>query len=121
MGRLAVIGDVGGHAEQLRWALDHLGADDGQLPPDLVVIQVVPFGQIHGHSTLVYFGDQRWRCTGRVHQRTAVDWRARHVRVRVGGRVFIGVDPGHGRTGGVQWEPLPLDGAELLTAAPTGA
>lgn len=271
MGRLAVIGDVGGHAQQLRWALDQLGAAAGRLPPDLVVIQVgdlvdrgpdsmdvvdivarlliehprqwiqlvgnheaqhlpggsvfwpdrladrgvdrlrewwadgrmrvaeavgtsdgeeflithagltlagwlqlgqprsaamaaellnerpeliwqvgdharddqagplwaesgaalhepwmaypgiVPFGQIHGHSTLVHFTDQRWRCTGRVRQRSTVDWRARHVRVRVGGRVFIGIDPGHGRTGAVQWEPLTLQGAELLTATSTGS
>lgn len=40
MGRLAVIGDVGGHVDQLRWALDWLGTTDGRLPPDLVVVQV---------------------------------------------------------------------------------
>lgn len=40
MGRVAVIGDVGGHADQLRWALGWLGADDGRLPSDVVVIQV---------------------------------------------------------------------------------
>jgi hypothetical protein len=40
MSRLAVIGDVGGHADQLRWALDWLGAESGRLPPDVVVIQV---------------------------------------------------------------------------------
>lgn len=263
MGRLAVIGDVGGHADQLRRALDWLGAEKGRLPPDLVVIQVgdlvdrgpdslgvldevarlldeqprqwiqlvgnhevqylpggtvfwrdrladagiarlqewwadgsvrvaaavrtadgeelllthagltltswqelgepmsaalaadslnqrpeliwrtgdhgrddragplwaesgaalhepwmhyhgiVPFGQIHGHSTIVKFADQRWRCTGRVRQRATVDWHARHVRVRVGGRVFTGVDPGHGRTGAAQWQPLVLHGADL--------
>ena len=25
---------------------------------------VVPFGQVHGHSTVVKFGDRRWRCAG---------------------------------------------------------
>ncbi|KOV83303.1 metallophosphoesterase [Nocardia sp. NRRL S-836] len=74
---------------------------------------VVPFGQIHGHSTVVHFGQQRWRCDGRVRQRTTVDWQARHVRVRVGGRVFIGVDPGHGVTGAPGWQPLVLDDAEV--------
>lgn len=39
MGSLAIIGDVGGHAEQLRWALDRLGANEGQLSPDLTVIR----------------------------------------------------------------------------------
>lgn len=57
---------------------------------------IVPFGQIHGHSTVVHFGHQRWRCEGRVRQRATVDWHARHVRVRVGGRLFIGVDPATG-------------------------
>lgn len=267
MGRLAVIGDVGGHADQLRWALDWLGAVDGRLPPDLVVVQVgdlvdrgpdspgvldvvapllaeqprqwiqlvgnheaqylpegtvfwreplvdagvarlrewwangsvrvaaavrtvdgdelllthagltlacwqelgeprsaalaaellnqrpeliwrtgeharddqagplwaesgtalhepwmgyrgiVPFGQVHGHSTIVGFADRRWRCAGRIRQRATVDWDARHVRVRVGGRVIIGVDPGHGRAGAAQWQPLVLEGADSALTA----
>ncbi|MFI9450637.1 metallophosphoesterase [Amycolatopsis sp. NPDC052450] len=74
---------------------------------------IVPFGQIHGHSTVVRFADRTWRCTGRVRQRAAVDWHARHVRVRVGGRVFIGVDPGHGRTGAAEWRPLVLADARV--------
>jgi Calcineurin-like phosphoesterase len=77
---------------------------------------IVPFGQIHGHSTVVRFADRSWRCAGRVRQRTSVDWRARHVRVRVSGRVFIGVDPRHGRTGADEWQPLMLDNAGLCTA-----
>lgn len=269
MGRLAVIGDVGGHRDQLRWALDWLGAENGLLPPDLVVIQVgdlvdrgpdsagvldvvagmlaeqplqwiqltgnheaqylpggrlfwrdplaaadvdrlcawwangslrvaaaaqtadgdelllthagltlagwqrlgkpmsaavtaallnerpdliweagdhgrdgqagplwaesgaalhepwmghhgiVPFGQIHGHSTIVHFDDRRWRCTGRVRQRATVDWDARHVRVRVGARPFIGIDPGHGKRGAAGWRPLVLDNAHLCDAMPS--
>lgn len=39
--RIAVIGDVGGHAEQLRLELTRLGAHpDGSLPDDLVIVQV---------------------------------------------------------------------------------
>ena len=39
--RIAVIGDVGGHAGPLRSELTRLGArDDGSLPEDLIVIQV---------------------------------------------------------------------------------
>jgi Calcineurin-like phosphoesterase len=37
--RIAVIGDVAGHADQLRQALESLGVDR-TIPPDLVVIQV---------------------------------------------------------------------------------
>ncbi|HUQ55557.1 hypothetical protein [Lentzea sp.] len=74
---------------------------------------VVPFGQIQGHSTVVDFGHQRWRCDGRVRQRATADWSARHVRVRVGGRLFIGVDPGHGRAGAQSWRPLVFDDADV--------
>lgn len=77
---------------------------------------IVPFGQIHGHSTIVDFGTRSWRCEGRVRQRATVDWHARHVRVRVGGRLFIGVDPRHGRTGAACWQPLLLDNAEVHAA-----
>ena len=38
--RIAVIGDVGGHADSLRSELTRLGAHDGSLPEDLLVIQV---------------------------------------------------------------------------------
>ncbi|MFT3660173.1 MAG: metallophosphoesterase [Gordonia sp. (in: high G+C Gram-positive bacteria)] len=38
--RIAVLGDVAGHADQLRAELDRLGVRDGRLPDDLVVIQV---------------------------------------------------------------------------------
>jgi hypothetical protein len=74
----------------------------------------VPFDQVHGHSSIVSFRDQTWRCTGRVRQRARVDWEAHHVRVRIGGRTFIGVDPKHGRAGAIQWQPLILDNAEVL-------
>ncbi|WP_229904943.1 metallophosphoesterase [Lentzea cavernae] len=70
---------------------------------------IVPFGQIHGHSSIVHFGDQRWTCDGRIRQRASVDWQRRHVRVRVGGRTFVGVDPRHGRAGAATWEPLVFD------------
>jgi hypothetical protein len=79
----------------------------------------VPFGQVHGHSTIVRFADQTYRCPGRVRQRATVDWEARHVRVRVGGRMFTGVDPKHGRTGATSWRPLILEDASVLT--PSGS
>ncbi|MFK0250615.1 metallophosphoesterase family protein [Amycolatopsis azurea] len=40
MGRVATIGDIGGHPDQLRRALAWLGATEGGFPPDLTVIQV---------------------------------------------------------------------------------
>jgi hypothetical protein len=74
----------------------------------------VPFDQVHGHSSAVSFGDQMWRCTGRVRQRATVDWEARLERVRIGARCFTGVDPKHGRHGDTQWRPLVFDGADVL-------
>lgn len=39
--RVAVLGDISGHAETLRNELRRLGADaDGRLPPDLIVVQL---------------------------------------------------------------------------------
>src|SRR5687767_13467907 len=42
MPRVVVIGDVGGHLNQLAWALTSVGATDDPLtlPPDVVVVQV---------------------------------------------------------------------------------
>jgi hypothetical protein len=77
----------------------------------------IPFDQMHGHSSAVRFTDQTWHCPGRVRQRAAVDWQARHVRVRIGGRSFTGVDPKHGRNGAAQWQPLVLNHAEVLVGS----
>ncbi len=78
----------------------------------------VPFGQVHGHSSIVGFADHTWRAPGRVRSRAVVDWDARQVRVRIGGRVFTGVDPRHGGTGATRWAPLILGDAEIVTAVP---
>jgi hypothetical protein len=74
----------------------------------------IPFDQVHGHSSVVSFTDQVWRCPGRIRQRTTVDWQARHTWVRIGGRVFTGIDPKHGRTGAPRWSPLVVEDAEVL-------
>jgi Calcineurin-like phosphoesterase len=71
---------------------------------------LVPFGQIHGHSCIFSYSTGTWRAPERVRLRAAVDIEARHVRVRVGGRLFIGVDPHHGKAGAPGWRPLVLEG-----------
>jgi hypothetical protein len=80
----------------------------------------VPFGQIHGHSTIVHFENREFHCPGRIRERASVDWTNRHTRVRIGGRVFIGVDPKHGRAGAAQWRPLVLDDATVLSSQEVG-
>ncbi|GAA2486188.1 metallophosphoesterase [Winogradskya humida] len=74
----------------------------------------VPFGQIHGHSSVVDFNTRTWRCGERLRERTEVDWEARHTVTRIGGSRFVGVDPKHGTTGAPAWAPLVLEGATLL-------
>jgi hypothetical protein len=74
----------------------------------------VPFGQIHGHSSVVDFTRLAWFCPERLRQRATVDWTARHTTTRISLSHFIGVDPHHGRTGAPQWSPLILEGATLL-------
>jgi hypothetical protein len=80
---------------------------------------MIPFNQVHGHSSIAIYRDRTWRCPGRVRQRATADWEARQVRVRIGGRVFICVDPKHGRQGAPRWRPLVLAGAEALLTAPS--
>lgn len=106
MARVTVIGDVGGHADHLRAALAAVGAYP-RVPDNAFVIQVgdlVDRGpDSPGVLALV-------DCSGKVRQRASVDWQARHTRVRIGGRQFVGIDPKLGKTGAAQWSPPILDG-----------
>jgi hypothetical protein len=74
----------------------------------------VPFGQVHGHSSIVDYRRQAWACPERVRLRSTVDWAARHTVTRLHGQRFAGVDPKHGRTGAPAWAPLVLPDAVLL-------
>jgi hypothetical protein len=77
--------------------------------------QPVPFGQIHGHSTIVSYRHRTWLCGERIRQRCTVDWDARHTSTRIGGCRFIGVEPMHGSTGAPSWAPFILHDATLLS------
>jgi hypothetical protein len=74
-----------------------------------------PFGQVHGHSTIVSYTRREWRCPERIRARSTVDWDARQTVTRISGARFIAVDPKHGNTGAPEWSPLLLTGAALLT------
>jgi hypothetical protein len=58
----------------------------------------VPFGQVHGHTSAWDWGAQGWRpgTPPEAVAAAAVDLRARHTTVVLGGRAFYGVDPGYG-------------------------
>ncbi|MDP9796733.1 hypothetical protein J2S43_005245 [Catenuloplanes nepalensis] len=73
-----------------------------------------PFGQVHGHDTIVDFDTRGWRCSERLRQRTTVDWDARHTTTVIKRMPFIGVDPRHGTRGAPEWSPLYLRNATVL-------
>jgi hypothetical protein len=74
----------------------------------------VPFGQVHGHSSIVDFRRREWVCGERIRQRSTVDWKSRHTFTRISANTFIGVDPKHGRGGAPEWAPLLLPDATVL-------
>jgi Calcineurin-like phosphoesterase len=98
--------DLMGHQAGPLWA--EAGTD--LYEPWLDFRNFIPFGQIHGHSSIAGFDDQKFYCAEKVRQRATADWQARQTRVRIGGRHFIGIDPKLGKTGAAQWSPLVLDG-----------
>jgi len=49
----------------------------------------VPFGQVHGHSSIVDFRRGQWVCPERIRYRSTVDWDARHTTTRVHGARFV--------------------------------
>ena len=74
-----------------------------------------PFGQVHGHASAWSWKHRRWRKRTPAAVRAAavaVDADRCHVQVRIGGRAFVGIDPGHLEEPRRPWAPL------LLTIAP---
>jgi hypothetical protein len=76
----------------------------------------MPFHQIHGHATEYRWRDGRWDQDVPASLRTsdAVDFERRHTRLRVGGHVIMGIDPGHGADGALRWAPLLLANARVV-------
>jgi hypothetical protein len=48
----------------------------------LASTEPVPFGQVHGHSSIVDYRRRCWVCPDRIRHRSTVDWRARHTTTR---------------------------------------
>jgi hypothetical protein len=102
--------------DELIWAQDGpLWAQSRQVYESWLAAPVAaPFGQVHGHSSIVEYQGRTWVCSSRVRLRSTVDWAARHTVTRISGNRFIGVDPEHGCHGAAQWAPLILTDAEFL-------
>ena len=61
-----------------------------------------PFGQVHGHSSAFDWDRDRWSpgMPLEATHRAVIDREARHLTVVIGGKPFVGIDPGFG-------EPAP--------------
>lgn len=59
-----------------------------------------PFGQVHGHSSAFDWDRNRWLPGIPVEatHRAVIDREARHLTVVIGGKPFVGIDPGFGET-----------------------
>jgi hypothetical protein len=59
-----------------------------------------PFGQVHGHSSAFDWDRDGWAvgAPAEVRRRAVLDREARHLTVAIGGKPFIGIDPGFGES-----------------------
>lgn len=76
--------------------------------------QALPFSQLHGHCCAYDFSRQEWRARLPSWLRTVAaaatspdDRAACHLRVPIGGRHLVGIDPGYG-AGRPRWPLVPL-------------
>jgi hypothetical protein len=69
---------------------------------------VLPFSQIHGHTSLYSWREQRFLARPEIVRRTTIDIEARHETTRLGGGRIIGVDPGHDRVAHGPWRAWVL-------------
>jgi hypothetical protein len=125
MGRIVLVGDVGGFPGELARVVGEGGdlviqvgdlVDRGPDSPGVLAL-VRERLERDRRGWVQLIGNHEWQYLDgeRVRRRAVVDWAARHTITRVsGGARFIGIDPRHGRTGAPQWAPLVLDGATLV-------
>jgi hypothetical protein len=72
-----------------------------------------PFGQVHGHSSAYRWRDgcwQKWTPEIVAAANVRLDRKVRQLQTNIGGRAFIGIDPGHGQYPTTSWGPLLLHG-----------
>ncbi len=90
-----------------------------ELYPSWISTELVPFGQVHGHSPVVAWPTGRavrsvpWR----LRRRLRPDPERQHSRIDIGGRPFVCVDPGLGFTPTAEHRlvPLQLTGEVIVT------
>ncbi|SHG95882.1 Calcineurin-like phosphoesterase [Jatrophihabitans endophyticus] len=77
----------------------------------------LPFGQVHGHSTVMDWKHDRLRGEDEVTTLVTVDGEAAVEIVTMPGGRIVGVDPGHGAKPRTPWRAFVLDDAEVLDDA----
>jgi calcineurin-like phosphoesterase family protein len=71
---------------------------------------LLPFSQVHGHSSLYDWQQGRFRVPAGLARATRLDEEARHETTTLAGGRIVGVDPGHGRQPVRPWRALELRG-----------
>jgi hypothetical protein len=71
---------------------------------------VLPFSQIHGHTSLYAWQEGRFLARAEIVRRTTIDLEARHETTRLGGGRIIGIDPGHDRHVRHTWRAWEVSG-----------
>lgn len=116
---------IGRHDEVLFSAGQMLGGGDADLSAGPVwaataselvpswLRTVLPFSQIHGHSTVVDWKRGKLRCPKDIANLVTIDKAAAHETVTLDGGRIIGVDPGHGRRPHRRWRAWVLADATV--------
>ena len=84
-------------------------------PSWLDVDALMPFHQIHGHSTAYWWDRRAWRCDRRVRRYAIADERTRHVTFDLRGGRIVGIDPGHALDPAPAHAPLLIEDAIVRT------
>ncbi|MDQ1692412.1 MAG: hypothetical protein QOD87_2520 [Pseudonocardiales bacterium] len=81
---------------------------------------IMPFSQVHGHSSVIDWRSHRFLAESRTLTRTSFDPGRRHVTTRVGSQLVVGIDPVLGRRAGFGWAPLVLQRASVVVPGRIG-
>lgn len=77
--------------------------------------ELAPFHQIFGHSSPYDWDWKRWWLhSNDLRSRTTLLPKQRHSISIIGGKMFIGTDPGHGTKTASTWEPLVIPESRLI-------
>lgn len=75
----------------------------------------VPFGQVHGHSSAMFWRDRQWRGHFAARPYFIPKYRQRHLVGVIDGQFFAGIDPDFGKFAPqFTWAPLVFENARVV-------